>query len=55
MYGLGVGTEDDTQIASPRSPSFVSGPQVASYPAPTIIMDVSAYAALAHTFKFSQM
>ena len=53
--GFGVGTEDHTQTVSSRSPSFVSGPQVASYPEPTIIMDVFAYAALNQVGIVSQM
>ena len=54
-FGFGVGTEDHTQTVSSRSPSFVSGPQVASYPEPTIIMDVFAYAALNQVGIVSQM
>ena len=53
--GFGVGIEEDTQIASPRSPSLVSGPQVASYPVPTTILDASAYAALDQTPSVAQM
>ena len=53
--GFGVGSEEYTQIASPRSPYLVSGPQVASYPVPTTILDASAYAALDQTSSVAQM